>query len=188
MPPTMINTIKNTINSAYHLNRNGRGWLLDNDVTLCAPHRHCFGFSLDNHKKPPPPPPPPLAFFNAAPPEDIAKMCDAIVAIWHKQTLYLLIIEQKTAHKGYYRKQLANGKLFCDWLIALYKEHGHWSGKPVFIGMLIWQPRNSPRKGATSHRGGQGKAPFTKSPPFDYFIELENETCIALNALLEQIP
>ncbi len=179
MPPTMINTIKNTINSAYHLNKDDRDWLLDNGVKLRAPHQPCFGFSLDNHKKPP------LAFFNAAPPKHIAKICDAIVAIWHKQTLCLLIIEQKTAHKDHYKKQLANGKLFCDWLIALYKEHGHWSGKPVFIGLLIWEPRNSPRKGTTAHRG---EAPFTKSPSFNYFIELKNETHIALNALLKQIP
>ncbi len=183
----MINIIKDTINSAYHLNREGRAWLLDDGVKLRAPHQHCLGFSLDNKEKPP------LACFNAPAPKHITKMCDAIVAIWHKQTLCLLIIEQKTKHKGNYKKQLANGKLFCDWLVALYKEHGYWSGKPVFIGMLIWQPRNSPRKGATAHRGGRGKAPLTTSPPFDYFIErgfddfieLKNETRIALNTLLK---
>ncbi len=180
MPPTMIiNTIKDTIDSAYHLNRDGRAWLLEDDVKLRAPHQHCLGFSLDNHEKPP------LAFFNTSPPEHIAKMCDAIVAIWHKQTLWLLIIEQKTAHKNGYKKQLTNGKLFCDWLVALYKEHGYWSSKPVFIGMLIWQPRESPRKGTTSHRD---EAQFRKSPPFDHFIELKNQTHIALDDLLKQTP
>ena len=113
----MIDIIEKTIALKYRLLRENRDWLLDNGVKLRAPNRHSFAFSLDNQDEPP------FVFFNASPPEHIAKMCDAIVAMNFKNELYLFVIEQKTQYPKDYKKQLTNGWHFCNWLFSLYKEH-----------------------------------------------------------------
>ena len=141
-----INTIEKTIRGNYRLPGKSGYWLLKDDVKLCVPNRNSLGFSLDNKEKPP------FAFFKDAPPAYITKMCDAVIALSIEQKLYLFIVEQKTSNPGDYEKQLTNGKYFCDWLFSLYKEHGHCSDDPVYIGLLIWQPRTSPPKGETSHK------------------------------------
>ena len=146
MSKAMIDIIEKTINEDYHLPRESRDWLLADGVKLRASDRNSLGFSLDNKEKPP------FAFFKDAPPAYITKMCDAVIALSIEQKLYLFIVEQKTSNPGDYEKQLTNGKYFCDWLFSLYKEHGHCSDDPVYIGLLIWQPRTSPPKGETSHK------------------------------------
>ena len=143
----MINIIEKTIHPKYRLPRKKREWLLNNGVKFRAPNRHSFAFSLDNQSETP------FAFFNDSPPEHIAKMCDAIVAMNFKNELYLFIIEQKTKRSKHYEKQLANSRHFCNWLFSLYKEHKYRSLDPVYIGLLIWEPRSkSPRKGTTGHQ------------------------------------
>ena len=179
MSRKMIDTLKKTIHKYYHLNRQCRDWLLDNNVKLRVPNRHSFGFSLDNRNKPP------FAFLSGSPPQHIAKVCDAIVALSYQGKLYLFIIEQKTSHSESYKKQLVNGKLFCDWLFSLYRWHGHWgSCKLVSIGLLIWQPRQQPRRGGTAHRSNVASQGH---PLFDYFLEKKNEINIHLGQLINSL-
>lgn len=142
----MIDIIEKTMALKYRLPRENRDWLLDNGVKLRAPNRHSFAFSLDNQDEPP------FVFFNASPPERIAKMCDAIVAMNFKNELCLFVIEQKTQHPDDYKKQLANGRHFCNWLFSLYKEHEYYSRDPVYIGLLISEPRRTPPRETTTHR------------------------------------
>lgn len=143
----MIDLLQNSIKQQYYLPRNGKDWELADSVKLRAPNHHSFGFSLDNQENPP------LAFFSASPPTHIAKMCDAIIALLDKGILYFFIIEQKTSHEEDYRKQLANGKFFCEWLVSLYCHHGYCDPASVqYIGMLVWQPRPSPSKDGTRRR------------------------------------
>ena len=142
----MIDIIEKTIDPKYRLPRKKRDWLLDNEVKLRAPNRHSFAFSLDNQDEPP------FAFFNDSPPERITKMCDAIVAINFKNELCLFIIEQKTKRTKQYKKQLTNGWHFCNWLFSLYKEHKYYSRDPVYIGLLISEPRRTPPRETTTHR------------------------------------
>ena len=172
----MLETIEKTIHKDFHLTRQGRDWLLDDDVKLRAPDRHSFGFSLDKKRS--------FAFFSNSPPEHLAKMCDAIIALLFKQRLFLFIVEQKSAYRVPYDKQLANGKHFCDWLFSLYKEHGYCYKDPVSIGLLIWQPRQLPRKGMTSH---QPKGPTRSHRLFDAFFEEQNTTRVYLGDLIRAI-
>ena len=143
----MISLLEQTIHGDYHLPRRCLSWDLEDDVEIISPNRNSLAFSLDNGEKPP------FGSLSAAPPKHIAKICDCIIALSYQGKCYLFVIEQKTAHKGEYKKQLINGRIFCDWLIALFTAHKHLTSEPVFVSLLIWQPRrNSPRKGTTAHR------------------------------------
>ena len=94
-----------------------------------------------------------MPFISGNPPEHIGKMCDAIVVLTYKGMSYLFCIEQKSGHKGDYKKQLMNGAIFCNWLMDLFKVHGHFNQRPIYLGLLVFKPRaKAVRKGLTSHR------------------------------------
>ena len=109
-------------------------------------------------------------------------MCDAILALDDKEVLYLFIIEQKTADAGEYDQQLANGRLFCEWLISLYRQHGYCRQQQrfEFIGLLVWEPRPTPRKGGTAHQPYES----ARRPLFARFFNLRNESLIHLRDLI----
>lgn len=172
MNKSMIDTLQQSIDERYYLPRKGNDWELADRVRLRDTSRQSLGFSLDNQKNPP------LAFFSARPPSHIAKMCDAIVALLHDGTLYFFIIEQKTSHKSDYIQQLANGKFFCQWLVTLYSHYNYWNASSVkYIGMLIWKPRQSPRKGRTTHR----KPEPANSTLFDRYYRVDNNPLVMLD-------
>ncbi len=81
-------------------------------------------------------------------------MCDGILVLIYKEKPYWFVIEQKTSNPDKYKKQLINGKCFCDWLIALYRSHGYLSDDPaIIISLLVWEGREkNVSKGLTSHR------------------------------------
>lgn len=174
----MIRTIKDTIHPGFLLERTGRYWLLANDLRLRAPHRHTLAFSLDADGGRSP-----FPFFRSDPPTGIAKMCDALIAVAHKDKVFLLAIEQKTSHAEGYKEQLANGRHFCNWLFSLYEEHGYLDVEVVSVALLIWQPRQSPAKGTTTH---DQQPPAQKSRHgFDWFVERRNCQEIHLQVLLD---
>lgn len=166
----MIEAIKKTIHENYWLDREDRDWFLDDNVKLHAPHRHSVAFSLDNRKKPP------FGFLGGNPPAGVAKMCDAIVALFDGGKLYVFIVEQKTQNLDEHEKQLANGKFFCDWLFSLYREYGHCNEEPVYIGLLVWRPRERPGIGQMTHRIGETR----KHKLFADFFEIRNKPDISL--------
>lgn len=173
----MIDAIEKTINQHYYLPREGRDWFLSDDVKLRTPGRNSLGFSLDDERKPP------FVFFGGSPPAHMAKMCDAIVALSFEQRIYLFIIEQKTSSPGDYKKQTANGKYFCEWLFSLYKEHGHCSADPVYIGLLVRKPRAVPRKGETSHSNPVRRTHHR----FEHFFEEKNTRNIYLQKFIRSL-
>ncbi len=184
----VIDLLPRTIAPRYHLHREQRRWLVrdqQHSLSLLAPSRQSFGFSLDV----PGPDNPPLAFFGGSPPKYIAKMCDGMVAVLHRDRLYLFAVEIKTADKGDANKQLVNGRLFWRWLMSLYRRHGHLpEALPVFyVRLLVWQPEKRPVKGkATAFPGigGLKKAPTIDG--FDACFEAENLVAIPLAALTSQ--
>lgn len=178
MSKAMIDIIEKTIDEDYHLPRKNRDWLLANEVKLRAPDRNSLGFSLDNEDNSP------FAFFKGNPPAHMAKMCDAVIAFSFERRLYLFIIEQKTSSPGEYKKQLANGRCFCDWLFSLYKEHEYCSEDPVYIGLLIWKPRTSPPKGETSHKN---KLAPVKHHRFEHFFDEKNNRNINLRKFIKHL-
>ena len=115
-------------------------------------------------------------------------MCDAIIAVWFKEGFYLFIIEQKTAHTGDYQKQLANGRHFCNWPISLYEEHGYLPVNPVYISLLIYQPRQrTVDKGTTTRCGNGIDRAKTTIEGFDASFAAKNRTDIRLGEMLEDI-
>lgn len=148
MSKEAIELFKKCIKGTFYLKRENRSWLLHEDyceIELKTPNGYSFGLRLGTVS--------PCNFFSDSPPPGIGKMCDAVIALSLKSELYIFIIEQKTSYKEDYKKQLANGKYLCDWLLALLKEYDHYDGNPVFIGLLCWRPRErSPYKGTTGHR------------------------------------
>ena len=175
MTHKVIDTLKRVIDSQYHLPRQQRDWCLANNVRIRAPNRNAIGFSLDNESSRP------FGFLGNSPPEHIAKMCDAIIAVIHKKQAYLFVIEQKTSNKGDYKRQIANGKLFCDWLISLCRYHGYIPNESVkYIALLVWQPRTTPPKGMTTHRQPK-QAP--SHPLFERVVDERNNPLVQLQRL-----
>ncbi len=184
----VIDLLPRTIDPRYHLDREQRYWLVrgqQRNIRLLSPSRQSFGFSLDV----PDPDNPPLAFFGGRPPKYIAKMCDCMAAVLHRDRLYLFSIEIKTADKGDANRQLANGRLFWRWLMDLYRRHGHLPGSVnVFhVGLLVWQPKQKVRQRGivTLPKSGNLKKVPT-SDGFDACFEAENLVDIPLAAPISQ--
>lgn len=182
----IIAILEQTIDDELKLKRNNRDWLIayaGTNIQLCSPHRHSMGFSLDvpGSKQRP------LAFFSGSPPQHLAKICDALIAVVDQRKLYLFAIEIKSGNKEDYRKQLANGRHFWRWLIALCKEHGYLPLKPepLYIAVLIWQPRKKQaRKGATTHAKNHGIESAAQEG-FAARFEIRNHSQIYLCDLIE---
>ena len=181
----IITILEQTIDDELKLKRDNRDWLIpDTNIQARSPHRHSMGFSLDI----PAPKQKPLAFFSGHPPWYLAKICDALIAVVDQRKLYLFAIEIKSGNKDDYRKQLANGRHFWRWLIALCKEHGYLPLKPepLYIAVLIWKPRKKQvRKGATAHRGNSGIKAATQKG-FDARFEIQNHNLIILCELIQE--
>ena len=181
----IIAVLEQTIAGELKLKRDDRDWLIpdtNTNIRARSPHRHSMSFSLDipdSKQKP-------LAFFSIRPPRYLAKMCDALIAVVDQSKLYLFAIEVKSERKNNYDKQLANGRHFWCWLIALCKEHGYLPLKPLYIAVLIWQPREKHvRKGATAHRINSGietggQAGFTAR------FEIQNRSSFRLDDLIQR--
>ena len=180
----VIEILEQTINDELKLKRDNRDWLIkDTNIQVRSPHRYSMGFFLDvpdSRQRP-------LAFFSSSPPQDLAKMCDALIAVVDQSKLYLFAIEIKSGNKDDYRKQLANGRHFWHWLMALCKEHGYLplKPKPLYIAVLIWKPRKKQvRKGATTHSRNHGIESATQEG-FTAGFEIQNHSQIYLYKLIE---
>ena len=176
MTNKVIDTLRRAIAPKYRLPRQNRDWCLANNVRIRAPSRNSFGFCLDDETNPP------LAFLGSNPPEHIAKMCDAMIAVSHRGHAYLFVIEQKTANKADYKRQIANGRLFCDWLTSLCCYHGYISNESIrYVALLVWQPRPTPRRGRTSHKKPQQAL---SHPLFDRVVDERNNPHVQLQSLI----
>lgn len=188
----LVRLVLDTINERYALKREDRHWVLNETregnwkTKIRAENRHSFAFSLDHADQANRP----LAFFGGEPPKGVARMCDAIMVCHHDQRCYLFLIELKTKYKKGYEKQLRNGKIFCDWLLKLYQEHGHACSAPVFVSLLIWFPRNSPPKQGTRHgTESLGISKNSINDPkgvFDHCFKIENLETIPVIQLCKQ--
>ena len=178
MNQKLAELFQQTIHKTLQLNKKGRDWSLNEEprITIKAPCRYSLGFSLDCEQY--------GSLFGGNAPLDIAKMCDAIIVLSYKNKDYIFVIEQKTKCRNDYKKQLANGKYFCDWLLALLKEHNHYNGKVVFIGLLCWLPREkSLRKGETRH--GNYVEKQNNETQCDLLFEIRNEAHIYLQKIIK---
>lgn len=185
----IIEELKKTIDQKLHLQQNQQGWLItdkNTKIQVRSLHEHSMGFSLDvaDSKQRP------LAFFSSSPPQGLAKMCDALIAVVDQSKLYLFAIEIKSGNKDDYRKQLANGRHFWRWLIALCKEHGYLlpQSEPLYIAVLIWKPRKKQvRKGATTHTKNHGIESATQEG-FTARFEIRNRSSFRLYDLIRSTP
>ena len=181
-----IKAIKKTIDSRYLLKRKNRDWLLDESdkrIGIRVPDRNSIAFSLDNENERP------LAFFSGNPPEGMAKICDAFLFCVYEGKGYLFIIEVKSAYREESEKQLINGKIFCDWLLALCQEHGHLSTEFSVASLLLWEPREREvTHPLASGRRSDNEDPDIERKPktrhFGYRLEVKNRRQIALQELI----
>ena len=182
----IIKILEQTIDRKLKLKRDNRDWLISDintNIQARSPHQHSIGFSLDvpgSQQKP-------LAFFSSRPPQGLAKMCDALIAVVDQSKLYLFAIEIKSGNKDDYRKQLANGRHFWRWLITLCKEHGYLLLKPepLYIAVLIWKLRKKQvRKGATAHTKNHGIESATQEG-FTARFEIRNRSSFRLYDLIQ---
>ncbi len=170
----LIETVRKAIHGRYQIKRKGTSLLLEKGIKIHATGKPLFGFSLDNEEYPP------FRFFKESPPKHLSKMCDAIIVFESDGTLFFAIIEQKTGYPSDYGRQLANGKLFCEWLVSLCKEHGYIKDEIVdFLGVLIWEPRPIPLKGSTVHTIPQAH----QHRSFERFFDIQNETEVNIELL-----
>ena len=179
----MLDVLKACIKKTYHLKRDARDWLLEENgktIKLRSPGNKSLGFSLDHKESSP------FQFFGESPPKGVAKMCDAIIMLSHNNRNYVFVVEKKTAHRDGYAKQIANGRHFCNWLFALLQEHGHYNGDLSYIGLLVWESRRSPDKEPTSHRRDRidSSIPPALANHLDHFAKIRNKTDIRLQAYL----
>ena len=143
-----------------------------------------MGFSLDvpgSKQKP-------LTFFSSWPLRYLAKICDAPIVV-DRSKLYPFVIEIKLERKNNYNKQLANGRHFWCWLIALCKEYDYLSlhSEPLYIAVLIWKPREKQvRKGATTHTKNHGIESATQED-FTARFEIQNHSQIYLYNLIRAV-
>ena len=92
----------------------------------------------------------------------------------YDNTLYIVLIEQKTGYSAQYDKQLANGKIFCEWLVSLCNSYGYVQTQNIaYYGALIWEPRPIPLRGGTTHSNAANAHPL-----FDKFFDIQNQTSI----------
>ena len=187
----IIKILEQTIDDELKLKRDDRDWLIpdtntNTNIRARSPHRHSIGFFLDvpgSKKKP-------LAFFSSSPPQGLAKICDALIAVVDQSKLYLFAIEIKSENKDDYRKQLANGRHFWRWLIALCKEHDYLppQSELLYIAVLIWKPRKKQvRKGATTHTKNHGIESATQEG-FTAIFEIRNRNSFRLCDLIQSTP
>ena len=182
MSSRLVELLENTIDKRYELPRKGRHWILKSEkqstepVEIRSTNSHCFAFTLDHKEKP-------LAFFSSFPPKGVAKMCDAIMACHYERQCYVFVIETKTNNRHDYKKQIKNGKLFCDWLLQLYKYHGHVHSPPIFVSLLIWFPRKMfPKKDYERRIKEEDKA-----EDFNHVFKIENQEVITVLQILKSI-
>ncbi|MBF2761101.1 MAG: hypothetical protein ISN28_12720 [Ectothiorhodospiraceae bacterium AqS1] len=130
MNSDIIKAIEEAIDCRYHLERDARSWLLsesEKTFEFRVPDNNSIAFSLDNEEEKP------FSFFSKSPPRHWAKICDAFLVCAHENIVYLFKCE----------KQLINSKLFCDWLLALCREHDYPDAEFSIASVLVWEPRES---------------------------------------------
>lgn len=150
MAKSIIDMLKETIDVQYHLQAGNGCWQMKDDVTLLTNGADSVGFSLDVNElqtdaKP-------LAVFGANATKGLTRMCDAIVALMVWDRLFMVSIEKTGGSSSDFRQQLANGKMFLDWIIALSVYHDYHDGDNIeHIGLLVKGGRSRKRKGTTTH-------------------------------------
>lgn len=152
-----------SIDKNFHLERQEKEWTIEGnkDVKIRAPINNSIGFCLDLKKNKPFP-------FFADPPKHVAKMCDGIIVLSHKGKDYIFVIELKSVHPDRYKKQLKNGQYFCDWLLTLLRAYEHYKETVNFIGLLCYEPRETPSKGTTSHQPNRDFTDHEGLPIYEY--------------------
>lgn len=139
-----------SIDRAHLLDRTNKIYKLDESnlpYQFRADTNKTFGFKIDNVK-----------IFSASPPKGIAKMCDVLFVVKHKENDFIIAVEIKTKHKGEYKQQIENGHAFCRWLIGLLKNHKYYTGKPRYLGLRVMQQNPSePSKNTTTPLGNKIK-------------------------------
>ena len=107
------------------------------------------------------------------------------MATIYRDKLYVFAIELKSGWTARHRKQLANGRHFWYWLAALCKEHGYLTVETLYIGVLVYKPKNKCVKAPprTAINGGIEKVSTHNG--FDTSFEIQNRNEFRLENLIK---
>lgn len=158
-----LKCFKSSIDKRFHLKNIGCVWQINEGETTVQfrASNDSFGFSLDKGGVEDR-----FGFFSKSNEdrlEDIAKICDGIIISKYNQGIYIFLIELKSNYSGHYKKQLTNGYLFCQWLLALLKEYEYFTEQVTFVGLLHKSMKSNKQ---TSRHNQQ---PMNKTPYFSIF-------------------
>ena len=133
-----------------------------------------FGIKLDNSSSRP------FHFFSDAPSPGLLKMCDGIFIHVKDENIFFVLIEIKTSHPDGSEDQLMNGKLFCQWLVALLRRYNFApSGQVRYFAVLMWEPSNIPKATTVP-----GKPKAIEHPVFDKYFDIQHTRDIDVNDLI----
>ena len=128
---SLAKLFSNSIDDQLQLEKQKKFYLLteDKNGTLYkfkSPSKLTAGFKIDK-----------LGLFKGSSLKHINKMCDVLFVIKHKGKDFIITIEIKRKHKSQYKKQLQNAYRFSEYLVNLLQDHGHYTGKPHYLNLLI---------------------------------------------------
>ena len=173
----MIEHVRAAIHGNYQVQWKRNGYPLERGHKVFAPQATAQVLKLDDAKVPEP-----FRFFSPNPPQGLKRMCDAIVLYWKGDTLYCALIELKTGNPKGSLEQLANGKMFCDWLIALLRYHEYIpTARVTYYGVLMWHPPGIPEKGTTTPEPLAGE----KHKLFRKFFDIRDRLEISVDDLID---
>jgi hypothetical protein len=115
------------------------GWLLSESGTkykFIYPLEKSFAFRIDKKSIP---------FLSVPSPQYTTKMCDSFIVLKSGKTDYVFSVEVKSKNYSHFKKQIRNGYYFVEWLVSLLREHGHYKKEPIYLGLLIWKSRKTPK-------------------------------------------
>ena len=174
----MIDLVRQAVRGRYRLQWLDKysGYFLEKRARVYASQKDSQALKLDYQK------PHPFHFFSESPPPDLKKMCDAIVLHRRQDRIFCTLIELKTGDPGDSEQQLANGMMFCQWLVGLIRHHRGVPQDPVtYFGVLVWEPKDSVSKGPTVRKPPKAKP----HDLFDKFFDIRDLPHFGVDELID---
>lgn len=172
----MVSVFDKAIHNNYRLQPKKKRFIFERDVEVHPGGLETYGFKLDKQGDSRP-----FPFFKDSPPLHVAKMCDGIFVFADGPKLFCALIEQKGQDEKEFERQLANGKLFCQWLVSIFQQHKHIPPAAVtYVGVLVWEPTPFEQKDLTAYT----KPKALPHDLFHKFFKIENEKVLYLVDLI----
>lgn len=147
---TLVDLFEKTISKCYKICKSHEDYSLEENkkyYVFKSPSKHSTGFRFKNED---------IKIFAGSPPKYITKMCDALFVVRHENRNFIIVVEIKSSRTDNYKIQLRNGCRFCEWVVQLFEDHGHYSAEvPKYLGLLVLSPNPSQIPKASTTAGDE---------------------------------